>query len=65
MGYAAGATDEFQGTGVFSSIKFKRELPAPDKSEDKIQMDNVKSPGEAGTAQEAKEKIVSDKNVKS
>lgn len=41
MGYAAGQTDKFQGTGVFSGIKFERELegddkaPASDKTEKK------------------------------
>ncbi len=28
VGYAAGATDEFRGTGVWSGVQFKRETPA-------------------------------------
>jgi hypothetical protein len=38
VGYATGQTDKFQGTGVFSDIKFERE-----KLEDNVKMDTNKS----------------------
>jgi hypothetical protein len=34
VGYAAGQTDEFKGTGVWNGVKFQRE-----KLEDKVSMD--------------------------
>jgi hypothetical protein len=38
VGYAAGQSDSFKGTGVYSGIEFKRE---PEKLEDTVQMDKT------------------------
>ncbi len=46
VGYAAGATDEFRGTGVWSGIRFKRETPAEENNQlpvDSSKNDNTNS----------------------
>jgi hypothetical protein len=49
VGYAAGQTDEFQGTGVWKGIKVKR-----DKLEDNISMDTEKTTVSSGKATDGK-----------
>lgn len=55
VGYAAGQTDEFRGTGVWSGVKMKREKP----EDISIQMDDGNKKSTVDPAkQKAEEKTV-------
>ena len=59
VGYAMGATDKFQGTGVFSGIKMEREPknklegggePSPSKKKEETQDNKTKELQSSGTS---------------
>ena len=50
VGYSAGQTDSFQGTGVWKGIELKRE---PEKLEDTVQMDKTSTLSRKDTTSDA------------
>jgi hypothetical protein len=46
VGYAAGQTDEFQGTGVWKGVKMTREKADDNESSQKASLDDTKQKAE-------------------